>query len=340
MSKILITGAAGFIGFQLVTSLTQGKDEIIGLDNLLNNHDYTIKLKRLAQFKISEETLNADLVARSENLTFVKIDLLDKQKLEDLFEQNKFDLVIHLAAQTGVRHSVLYPQQYIDNNITAFNNLLECCRNHGVFKLIYASSSSVYGMNNKMPYHESDSTDFPVSIYAVTKKANELLAANYTWQNKMSCIGLRFFTVYGPWCRTDMAAYIFMKAITEGNEINLFNDGDMLRDFTYVDDINTSIILVKQKILSGDFLQPFHEIYNVGNRNPATLFEYLSIIEKEIGKKAIIKNKPLQLGEVKATYADVQKLEDFIGFKPGTDLKYGVKEMVDWFKIYYSSLKK
>jgi UDP-glucuronate 4-epimerase len=338
MSKILVTGAAGFVGFHLVKSLVKGNDEIAGLDNLSNNHDYTIKLNRLGQFNISGDTLNRDLTAKAGNLTFFKADLLDKTALKELFDQIDFDLVIHLAAQTGVRHSVIDPQSYIDNNITAFNNLLECCRNHGVSKMIYASSSSVYGQNNSMPYRESYSTDAPVSIYAVTKKTNELLAVNYTWQNKMSCVGLRFFTVYGPWCRTDMAAYIFLKAITEGKEIHLFNDGDMLRDFTYVDDITESIRLVKEKILLGDFECPSHEIYNVGTRHPATLSEYLPIIEQEIGIRAIIKNKPLQLGEVKATYADVRKLEKFIGFKPGTDLKSGVKVMVDWFKNYYNGL--
>jgi UDP-glucuronate 4-epimerase len=337
MSKILVTGAAGFVGFQLMKSLQNGNDEITGLDNLSKNHDYIIKLNRLAQLGIRIGSEN-NASQQNGNIAFAHSDLLDKSTLAGLFDQYKFDLVIHLAAQTGVRHSVVDPQLYIDNNITAFNNLLECCRNHDVSRLIYASSSSVYGQNNIMPYRESDSTDAPVSIYAVTKKANELLAANYTWQNKMSCVGLRFFTVYGPWCRTDMAAYIFMKAITEEKEIFLFNDGDMLRDFTYVDDITQSIRLVKEKILMDDFACPSHEIYNVGNRHPATLSEYLSIIELEIGKRAIIKNKPLQLGEVKATYADVQKLEHFIDFKPGTDLKFGVKAMVAWFRDYYHSL--
>jgi UDP-glucuronate 4-epimerase len=338
MAKILLTGAAGFIGGQLLKDLIKGNDEVIGLDNLHQNHDFGIKIKRLEQLGIRSESLTQNSVSRTGNFIFVRNDLLDNTALHLLFKQHKFDLVIHLAAQTGVRNSVKYPQHYIDNNITAFNILLECCRNHDVHKLIYASSSSVYGQNNNLPYRESDCTDAPVSVYAVTKKATELLAANYSWQNEMSCVGLRFFTVYGPWCRTDMAAYIFMKAITKGEEIFLFNDGDMLRDFTYVEDIAKSISCVKQKMLTTDFERPYHEIYNVGNHKPSTLTKYLALIEQEMGAQAIIINKPLQLGEVKATYADVQKLEKFIGFKPCTDLKTGVKEMVSWFKEYYSNI--
>lgn len=335
MPKILVTGAAGFIGSNLIKKLLQGPDEIIGLDNLQYNHDYKIKLNRLKQLNIDDSELNNNLIADYKNLTFIKLDLLEKQKLEAVFSNNKFDLVIHLAAQTGVRQSVSHPQEYIDNNITVFNNLLECCRNHDVYRLVYASSSSVYGMNKKMPYCESDSTDNPVSIYAVTKKANELLAANYSWQSKMYCVGLRFFTVYGPWCRTDMAAYIFMKAITEDKIISLFNEGDMLRDFTYVDDIVKSISLIKKKMFEDNLKGPYHEIFNVGNTNPATLSEYISMIESEMGKTAKKNYKPIQVGEVQATYSDIKKLEKFIGFKPDTDLKEGVRKMVDWFKNYY-----
>jgi UDP-glucuronate 4-epimerase len=337
MPKILITGAAGFIGFNLIESFIKGDDEIIGLDNMKENHDYLIKINRLKHLKIDNSELTTNSFANNGNLTFVKIDLLERQKLDDLFLQYKFDLVIHLAAQTGVRQSVSNPQEYFDNNITAFNNLLECCRNHSVSRLIYASSSSVYGMNKKMPYCESYSTDTPVSIYAVTKKTNELLAANYSLQNKMYCVGLRFFTVYGPWCRTDMAAYIFMKAITEDKAISLFNDGDMLRDFTYVDDIVKSISLIKQKMFKDVLKCPFHQIFNVGNTNPATLSEYLSIIEGEMGKLAEKNYKPIQIGEVQATYSDIKKLEKFINFKPNTDLKEGVRKMVEWFKDYYIS---
>lgn len=335
MPKILITGAAGFIGFNLIKNFIKGDDEIIGLDNLKENHDYFIKINRLQNLNIERSELSANFSANNGNLTFIKLDLLEKQKLEKLFFKYKFDLVIHLAAQTGVRQSVSNPQEYIDNNITAFNNLLECCRNNTVQRLIYASSSSVYGMNQKMPYCESDSTDNPVSIYAVTKKTNELLAANYAWQNKMFSVGLRFFTVYGPWCRTDMAAYIFMKAITDEKTISLFNEGDMLRDFTYVDDIVKSISLIKQKMFKDVLTCPYHEIYNVGNTNPATLSEYLSIIENEMGKIAIKNYKPIQIGEVQATYSDIKKLEQFIDFKPNTDLKQGVRNMVKWFKNYY-----
>ncbi len=334
MLKILITGAAGFIGYNLIESMIHGNDEIVGVDNLKKNHDYLIKLNRLKQLNIEHKELEINNLVKVGNFTFVKLDLLEKQKLESLFSKYKFDLVIHLAAQTGVRQSVSNPQEYFDNNITAFNNLLECCRNHSVLRLIYASSSSVYGMNKKMPYCESDSTDTPVSIYAVTKKTNELLAANYSLQNKMCCVGLRFFTVYGPWCRTDMAAYIFMKAITENKAISLFNEGDMLRDFTYVDDIVKSISLIKQKMFKDVLTFPYHEIFNVGNTNPATLSKYLSIIESELGKTAIKNYKPIQIGEVQATYSDIKKLEEFINFKPNTDLKEGVKKMVKWFINY------
>jgi len=339
MSNILVTGAAGFIGFHLIKSLHESNDKIFGLDNLQNNHDYKIKLKRLEQLNINSDTLINDLVADNGNLNFVKIDLLDKDKLNELFYNNNFEIVIHLAAQTGVRHSALYPQQYIDNNITAFNNLLECCRDHKVKKMMYASSSSVYGMHKNTPSKETDSTDSPTSIYAITKKTCELLAYGYTLQNDMVCTGLRFFTVYGPWCRTDMAAYIFMKALVDEKQIDLFNNGDMLRDFTYVDDICKSIRLIKEKLLFDSPTPPYHEIFNIGNRTPISLFQYKAAIEKDLGKIAIFECKPIQYGEVIVSFADVIKLENFIGFKPDTDLQDGVKKMTDWFKTYYEDLK-
>jgi UDP-glucuronate 4-epimerase len=336
MSKILITGAAGFIGYHLTKSLMQGKDQLIGLDNFQNNHDFEIKQKRLEKLHINKKILFDGNSSQYKNLTFFKIDLLEKQKLEELFAQYNFDLVIHLAAQTGVRQSSAHSQIYIDNNITAFNILLECCREFNVKRMIYASSSSVYGMHNNSPSSENDQTNTPTSIYAVTKKTCELLASTYTLQNNMICVGLRFFTVYGPWCRTDMAGYIFMKALVEKAQLNLFNYGDMLRDYTFVGDVSKSIELICHKILSENTVPPYHEIFNIGNRNATTLGDYLSAIENEVGVKAKYQLKPIQNGEVLSSYANTKKLEDFIGFKPETRLDKGVKEMVEWFKDYYN----
>lgn len=338
MSKILITGAAGFIGFHLTQAFLQGTDELIGLDNFQNNHDFEIKQKRLEKLNIDKKSLFKDLYSQNKNLAFFKIDLLEKPELEKLFANNNFDAVIHLAAQTGVRQSASHSQIYIDNNITAFNNLLECCREFNVKRMIYASSSSVYGMHNNAPSSETDPTDNPTSIYAVTKKTCELLASTYTHQNKMISVGLRFFTVYGPWCRTDMAAYIFMKALVDKAELNLFNYGDMLRDYTYVGDVCKSIVLICQKILSDKMDPPYHEIYNIGNRNATTLGDYLSTIENEVGVKAFYQLKPMQDGEVQSSYANTKKLKDFISFKPETPLSKGVKEMVKWFKEYYKNI--
>ncbi|MFH0865918.1 MAG: NAD-dependent epimerase/dehydratase family protein [Bacteroidota bacterium] len=338
MMKILITGAAGFIGYHLTKSLMLNPDELFGIDNLQKNHDHEIKLKRLEQLHIDQKLLFDGKHSRNKNLTFFQIDLLEKQKLEDLFSQHNFDVVIHLAAQTGVRQSATHSQIYIDNNITAFNNLLECCREFNVKRMVYASSSSVYGMHKNIPSSETNSTDAPTSIYAVTKKTCELLASTYTLQNNMISIGLRFFTVYGPWCRTDMAAYIFMKALVEKAELNLFNYGDMLRDYTYVGDVCNSIVLICRKILSDKIESPYHEVYNIGNRNATTLGDYLSAIENEIGVRASYQLKPMQDGEVQSSYADTKKLEDFIGFKPDTPLSKGVKEMAAWFRDYNKSL--
>jgi UDP-glucuronate 4-epimerase len=335
MTKILITGAAGFIGFNLIESLMQASYELTGIDNLQNNHDYEIKLKRLEKLQINQNNLIDHKPAFSNNLSFYNIDLLNKQELKELFDQSNFDIIIHLAAQTGVRQSATHPQVYFDNNISAFNNLLECCRDSNVRRVIYASSSSVYGMHHNTASCETDTTDLPTSIYAVTKKTCELLASTYSLQNNMISIGLRFFTVYGPWCRTDMAAYLFMKAIAEKEELSLYNYGDMLRDFTFVGDVCNSIKLICQKILSDQVNIPCHEIFNIGNRNATTLGDYLSTIENEMGCKARYQLKPMQEGEVYSSYADTGKLENFIDFKPETPLSKGVKEMVEWFREYY-----
>jgi len=333
MAKILITGAAGFIGFHLTQSLQSGPHQLFGIDNMQETHDFEIKKRRLEYLDKTHLTNNRN--PGNNKLTFFKIDLLEKQKLSDLFALHSFDVVIHLAAQTGVRQSVTHPQIYIDNNITAFNNLLECCRDYHVKRVIYASSSSVYGMHNNIPSFETDATDAPTSIYAMTKKTCELLASTYTYHNSMISIGLRFFTVYGPWCRTDMAAYIFMKAMADKTQLSLYNYGDMLRDFTYVGDVCNSIVLICDKILSDEVKAPCHEIFNIGNRNATTLGDYLTTIEHEMGLKAQYQLKPMQEGEVQSSYADTKKLEDFINFKPETPLAKGVKEMVEWFKEYY-----
>jgi UDP-glucuronate 4-epimerase len=334
MKKILITGMAGFIGANLAGRMRDSGFTIVGIDQMAQNHDSMIRLHRLENLGIRMSGKNEETWSGQGNLSFTTLDLNDPDKLDHLFSRNGFDLVIHLAAQTGVRNSVSNPGLYVQNNITGFLNLLECCKNHQVKNLLYASSSSVYGINDRMPYTEIQSTDTPVSVYAVTKKTNELLAHTYSHLNSLSAIGLRFFTVYGPWCRTDMAAYIFMKSIMEGREINLFNDGDMHRDFTYVDDITESIARIVEKMFSGSSVHGF-EIINVGNSHPYTLSEYLACIEKELGKKARIRYKPLQEGEIVATNADVNKLAEFIQFKPATSLEEGVRKMAEWFRNYY-----
>jgi len=337
MPTVLITGAAGFIGFHVCTFFLENNYIVYALDNLQDSPEPHLKKERLACLGINKNLIKYGKLISVGNLNFIQCDLNDTHTLNNFFSSYHFDIVIHLAAQTGVRNSVSNPDIYIENNIIGFQNVLKICKSHNINKLIFASSSSVYGESKKMPYTENIPTDNPVSIYAVTKKSNELMAHAFSNLYKLNVIGLRFFTVYGPWVRTDMASYIFMKSISEEKPINLFNNGLSLRDFTYVDDVVKSIFLISKKITGPDAHKyPLFNIYNVGNSHPVILEKYLNCIELSMNKKAVVHNKPIEEGDVTATFACVDKLYNFIGFKPDTDIEKGVGKMVDWFTKFYN----
>ncbi len=332
MRKVLITGFGGFIGYSLVQRLKR-QFEITALDNFSELSNYSIKLARANQLGISDfDSFKAKAVFQSEQATFHYADLCNIEQLESIFSSTQFDFVIHLAALAGVRQSLLNPQVYIDSNVKGFVNLMECAKKFGVKNIIYASSSSVYGLNDETPYAENQRTDSPISIYAASKKANELLANVYSHLYGINLIGLRFFTVYGPWTRPDMAAYIFMNAIKNNKPIDLFNEGKMIRDFTFVEDVTKSISLVIDKMLEEKPAQ--NKIFNIGNHNPILTIEFLEHIEKAMGKKAVINFKPMQPGDVLATNALCEQLYNYIGFKPETAVEEGVREMVEWFNRF------
>ena len=332
--KVLVTGAAGFIGFHLSKRLLERNDEVIGLDNLNDYYDVNLKLARLKQV-----TLNPSFKP-------VRLDLANRDAMKGLFEEEKFDVVVNLAAQAGVRYSLINPYSYIDSNVSGFLNILEGCRHNNVKHLVFASSSSVYGANTKMPVSVHDHVDHPVSLYAATKKANELMAHTYASLYKMPCTGLRFFTVYGPWGRPDMALFLFTKAIIEGRPIDIFNYGKMQRDFTYIDDIVEGIVRVMDNIAAPDAAwtgdapdsatsyAPY-KLYNIGNNNPVELMHYIKVLEDCLGKKAEKNLLPIQAGDVPATYADVDDLMKDVGFKPSTSIEHGITKFVEWYKEYY-----
>lgn len=312
---ILVTGAAGFIGMHVCKKLLERGDVVVGLDNINSYYDPKLKHARLAQLE------------GFENFTFVKADLSDKSAVEALFKINHFDVVINLAAQAGVRYSLENPDAYVQSNIVGFLNILEACRFGGVKHLIYASSSSVYGANKKLPYSVDDKTDSPVSLYAATKKSNELMAFAYTHLYGFAATGLRFFTVYGPWGRPDMSPWLFSDAILQNKSINVFNYGDMSRDFTYIDDIVHGVVgVVDVKKSSG------HIVYNIGNNKPTALLEFIKTLEAELGCKAIMNLMPMQKGDVYSTYADISELQKMTGFSPSTSLSDGLGRWVEWFK--------
>ena len=332
--KILLTGAAGFIGMTTSLRLLARGDELVGLDNLNDYYDVTLKERRLAR------------LTPHSNFRFVKMDVADRPGMEQLFAAEKFDRVIHLAAQAGVRYSLQNPHAYIDSNIVGFTNILEGCRHNGVQHLTYASSSSVYGGNTKMPFSEHDSVDHPVSLYAVTKKANELMAHTYSHLYGLPTTGLRFFTVYGPWGRPDMALFLFTKAILEGRAIDVFNYGNMQRDFTYVDDIVEGVIRVMDKTAAAnpayDPVQADpatsnapYRVFNIGNNNPVPLLDFIGCIEDALGRQAEKRLLPLQDGDVPATYANTDALRDWVGFVPGTSVRDGIGRFVAWYRDYY-----
>ena len=334
MTKILVTGAAGFIGFNLSQRLLSRGDEVVGLDNLNNYYDVTLKKDRLAQLQ------------GKPGFSFHQLDLGDREGIANLFTEQSFDVAVNLAAQAGVRYSLKNPHAYIDSNIVGFTNILEGCRYSQVKHLVYASSSSVYGSNTKMPFSVHDNVDHPVSLYAASKKANELMAHTYSHLYNLPTTGLRFFTVYGPWGRPDMALFLFTKAILSGQPIDVFNYGKMRRDFTYIDDIVEGVVRVIDNIpkpnpnWSSDAPDPGtskapYKIYNIGNNQPVELMRFIEVLEDCLGKKAEKNLLPLQLGDVPATYADVDDLINDVGFKPNTPIEVGVERFVAWYRSYY-----
>lgn len=320
--KILVTGCAGFIGMHVTKSLLAQGHEVVGIDNLNDYYSPQLKLDRLSQ------------IESSQGFSFLKMDISDANAIHQLFAEHAFERVVHLAAQAGVRYSIINPKAYIDSNIVGFFNMLEACRHHHVSHLVYASSSSVYGKNTKLPYSESDQVDHPVSLYAATKKSNELMAHSYSHLYGIACTGLRFFTVYGPWGRPDMSPYIFIKAILEKKPIQLFNYGDMSRDFTYIDDIVRGVIEVLDKPAIKSKDSNLHRVFNIGNHQPVQLTEYVKVMEKVAGVSAIIELAPMQAGDVLSTYADTALIEAVTNFKPSTPLEVGLASFVEWYKKY------
>ena len=333
--KVLVTGAAGFIGFHLCRRLMEIGDDVTGLDNLNDYYDVRLKTDRLKQMQ------------GRERFRFLKVDLADRKSMAELFSKEKFDVVVNLAAQAGVRYSLVNPHAYIDNNISGFLNVLEGCRHHPVKHLVFASSSSVYGANTKMPFSVHQNVDHPVSLYGATKKANELMAHAYSSLFNIPCTGLRFFTVYGPWGRPDMVLFLFTKAILQGKPIDVFNYGKMQRDFTYIDDIIEGVVRVMDKVPepggNSDGVNPDpgsgsgpYRVYNIGNNHPVELVKFIEVLEHCLGKKAEKILLPMQPGDVPATFADVDDLLRDVGFRPSTPLEVGVKRFVDWYRTYYS----
>lgn len=334
METILVTGAAGFIGFHLSRKLLREGYNVVGVDNLNDYYSVDLKFDRLR------------VLRRFPNFKFKKLDLVDQKALQEIFERYQFDYVYHLAAQAGVRYSISHPEEYVKSNVNGFLSILECCRHHPVKHLMYASSSSVYGLNIKQPFKTSDTTDHPISLYAATKKSNELMAHTYSHLYELPTTGLRFFTVYGPYGRPDMAYYKFVNLISEGKEIEVYNNGDMARDFTYIGDIVEALYRLMDHYPSAParwdplFPDPSastapYRVYNIGNNSPVQLMDFLDIIQVELGKKAKINFKPMQQGDVYITWADSTDLYKEISFTPTTTLEDGIAEFVDWYKQYH-----
>ena len=336
MSKktILVTGAAGFIGFHVAQRLLQGGHDVVGLDSINDYYDPALKEARLS------------ILRQSQNFSFEKIDLADRAATKDIFAAHRFPVVIHLAAQAGVRYSIDHPTVYIDANLQGFANILEGCRHHGCENLLFASSSSVYGANTKLPFSVHDNVDHPISLYAASKKANELMAHSYSHLYGLPATGLRFFTVYGPWGRPDMAMYLFANAIREGRPIRLFNNGDMMRDFTYIDDVTEAVVRLAQRPATPDpswdaerpdpatSRAPWR-VYNIGNNSPEKLMDLVQVLEKEFGRVARKELLPMQAGDVYATYADIDDLRREVDFSPSTSLADGVARFVAWYREYH-----
>ncbi len=329
--KVLITGIAGFIGFHVAKRLLHEGYDVVGFDNLNDYYEIQLKIDRLKELQL--ENLESNWISNNFKLKFVKADLMEKDVLMKLFQDERFDYVVHLAAQAGVRYSLTEPQKYIDSNITGFLNILECCRNYPVKHLVFASSSSVYGLNTKVPFSIEDRTDAPISFYAASKKANELMAHTYSHLFKIPTTGLRFFTVYGPWGRPDMAMYLFTKAIVNDEPIKVYNQGKLSRDFTYIDEIVESIFRLISKPNSTTDI-PFN-LFNIGNNSPEKLGDFIDAIETSLGKIAQKELLPMQAGDVEKTYADIQSLIDYIDYKPQVSIQEGIRKFVNWYKDYY-----
>ena len=321
---VLLTGAAGFIGSHVAARLLERGDRVLGLDNVNDYYDPALKWARLRR------------IEGAPGFRFVRLDLHDRARMAELFATERFDGVIHLAAQAGVRYSITHPHAYLDSNLTGFGHVLEGCRAQGVAHLVYASSSSVYGGNTKMPFTETDAVDRPVSLYAATKKANELMAHTYSHLYDLPTTGLRFFTVYGPWGRPDMAYHLFTRAILAGESISVFNHGDMRRDFTYIDDITEGVLRVLDRPATPERVGTApYRVFNIGNSEPVQLLDFINCIESALGKKAIKQLLPMQPGDVPATYASTQALKDWVGFAPSTPLVDGLSKFVRWYRDYY-----
>jgi UDP-glucuronate 4-epimerase len=332
--KVLVTGAAGFIGSTLAHALLRRGVTVVGLDNLSDYYDVRLKQARL------------DRLTTHDQFRFERLDIASRDRMGALFSLNKFDAVVHLAAQAGVRYSLTNPHAYVDANIVGFLNILEGVRHHGAKHLVYASSSSVYGANAKLPFSEHDNVDHPFSLYAATKKSNELMAHSYAHLYGLHCTGLRFFTVYGPWGRPDMALFLFTKGILSGRPIPVFNQGNMVRDFTYVDDIVEGVVRVidhpaapnpSWRAESPDpaTSRAPYRIYNIGNNQPVKLLRYIEVLEQALGKKAVLDLQPMQKGDVPATMADVSALEKAVDYRPGTPVEVGIPRFVEWYRSYY-----
>ena len=337
--KILVTGAAGFIGYHTCLKLVKQGHEVYGIDNINDYYNPKLKFDRLKDLGLDESQTkhfkNKVQSSKFNSLLFSRIDLEDNQTIDSLFEKEQFEVVCNLAAQAGVRYSIKNPKAYIDSNILGFLNILEGCRNYKVKHLVYASSSSVYGENKKVPFETRDNVDHPISLYAATKKSNELMAHTYGHLYDFKTTGLRFFTVYGPWGRPDMAYYLFAEAISNNKPIKIFNNGDMKRDFTYIDDVVSGLIKIIEKNISS---REHYKIYNLGNNKTESLKDFIAIIEEVIGKKAIKEMYPMQQGDVYKTYADINKSTKDFNYSPSTDIASGIKNFINWYIKYYKNI--
>jgi len=349
MSNILVTGSAGFIGYSLTRRLLERGDTVVGLDNINDYYDVRLKYGRLSVAGIAQENLSyGEMVSSTvySHYKFIQLHLEDKEKVLRIFDEEKFDTVCHLAAQAGVRYSLVNPYAYISSNIVGFMNILEACRQYSIKHLVYASSSSVYGLNEEMPFSTHHNVDHPISLYGATKKSNELMAHSYSYLYNVASTGLRFFTVYGPWGRPDMALFQFTKAILEGNAIDVYNNGRMQRDFTYIDDIIEGVLRVMDKPPTGNknwrgkrpdpsSSRAPYKIYNIGNSKPVSLMDFIQAIEETLCKKAKMNLLPIQPGDVPATWADVNDLIEDLDYRPDTPISNGIKSFIAWYKSFY-----